>query len=62
MFVLSVLLRVNVNICVFIAFNSILEIDDGIGSLAFFIVFSKFCLDGVIGEEAFKAAIWWLLA
>ena len=34
----------NVNICVFIAFNSILEIDDGmgwIGSLAFFIVFSK---------------------
>ena len=44
MFVSSVLLRVNVNICVFIAFNSILEIDDGmgwIGSLAFIIVFSK---------------------
>ena len=41
MFVSSVLLRVNVNICVFIAFNSILEVDDGIGSLAFFIVFSK---------------------
>ena len=44
MFVSSVLLRVNVNICVFIAFNSILEIDDGmgwIGSLEFFIVFSK---------------------
>ena len=45
MFVLSVLLRVNVNIvCVFIAFNSILEIDDGIGSLEFFIVISKFKL------------------
>ena len=44
MFVSSVLLRVNVNISVFIAFNSILEIDDGmgwIGSLAFIIVFSK---------------------